>query len=200
MEKEQITSNGVQDYYVACYLLFVIVTGGLFFAGIDLLLMIFILTLAKTFLILAVYCSRSPFSQIRAQGELYVAMAYKPVLLVAIRCYPVTGNFEVSSVSVNGGYVIIPMIVIFVAFLYALAMKLRRSPFDLSMSHYAHQDLVRGITTEFSGRTLALLEVSTGTRTSCCRAWWHCCSPMTGHGNSSSVRWSQCWHISWRCT
>ena len=161
MEKEQITSNGVQDFYVACYLLFVIATGCMFFAGMDLLLVLFTLTLGETFLILAAYCSGSPFSQVGAQRELYVAMAYEPILLlVAIAFYLQTGSFAIGDIVSSDGMAVIPLIGVFVAFLYALTMKLRKSPFDLSMSHHAHQDLVRGMTTEFSGRTLAMLEVS----------------------------------------
>lgn len=161
MEKEQITSNGVQDFYVACYLLFVIVTGCMFFAGMDLLLVLFTLTLGETFLILAAYCSGSPFSQVGAQRELYVAMAYEPILLlVAIAFYIQTGSFDIGDIASSDGMAVIPLMGVFVAFLYALTMKLRKSPFDLSMSHHAHQDLVRGMTTEFSGRTLAMLEVS----------------------------------------
>jgi len=49
---------------------------------------------------------------------------------------------------------------IFLGFLYTLEIKFRKSPFDLSCSHHAHQELVRGITTEFSGRTLALIEIA----------------------------------------
>lgn len=161
MEKEQITSNGVQDFYVACYLLFVIVTGCMFFAGMDLLLVLFTLTLGETFLVLAAYSSGSPFSQVGAQRELYVAMAYEPILLlVAIAFYLQTGSFTVEGIASSGGMAILPMLGSFAAVLYALTMKLRKSPFDLSMSHHAHQDLVRGMTTEFSGRTLAMLEVS----------------------------------------
>ena len=161
MEKEQITSNGVQDFYVACYLLFVIATGCMFFAGMDLLLVLFTLTLGETFLILAAYCSGSPFSQVGAQRELYVAMAYEPILLLAaIAFYLQTGSFAIGDIASSDGMAVIPLIGVFVAFLYALTMKLRKSPFDLSMSHHAHQDLVRGMTTEFSGRTLAMLEVS----------------------------------------
>lgn len=161
MEKEQITSNGVQDFYVACYLLFVIATGCMFFAGMDLLLVLFTLTLGETFLILAAYCSGSPFSQVGAQRELYVAMAYEPILLLAaIAFYLQTGSFAIGDIVSSDSMAVIPLIGVFVAFLYALTMKLRKSPFDLSMSHHAHQDLVRGMTTEFSGRTLAMLEVS----------------------------------------
>ncbi len=161
MEKEQITSNGVQDFYVACFLLFVIVTGCMFFAGMDLLLIIFTLTLGETFLVLAAYSSGSPFSQIGAQRELYVAMAYEPIiLLMAIAYYLQTGSFEVSSIVESSAMPTVWLIGVFLAFLFALTMKLRKSPFDLSMSHHAHQDLVRGLTTEFSGRTLAMIEVA----------------------------------------
>lgn len=44
--------------------------------------------------------------------------------------------------------------------LYILTFKLRKSPFDLSMSHHGHQEIVKGITTEYSGRDLAVIEVT----------------------------------------
>jgi ech hydrogenase subunit B len=40
------------------------------------------------------------------------------------------------------------------------ALKLRKSPFDISASHHAHQELVRGLTSDMSGRQLALVEVA----------------------------------------
>ena len=52
------------------------------------------------------------------------------------------------------------MPLIFVGFLYILTIKFRKSPFDLSMSHHAHQELVKGMSVEFSGRTLAAMEVA----------------------------------------
>ena len=72
LAKEQVTPNKVQDFYVMVFLLFTIVTGAMFFAGMDLLLVIFSLTLAETFLVLAAYSSGSVYSQIGAQRELYV--------------------------------------------------------------------------------------------------------------------------------
>ena len=44
--------------------------------------------------------------------------------------------------------------------MYILTIKFRKSPFDLSMSHHAHQEIVRGITTEFSGPALGLIEIT----------------------------------------
>ena len=49
---------------------------------------------------------------------------------------------------------------IFIGYLFILTIKFRKSPFDLSMSHHAHQELVKGLTTEFSGKTLAMIEVA----------------------------------------
>ena len=47
----------------------------------------------------------------------------------------------------------------FIGFLFILTIKLRKSPFDISMSHHAHQEIVRGMTTEMSGKTLAKVEI-----------------------------------------
>ena len=48
---------------------------------------------------------------------------------------------------------------IFLGLLFILTIKLRNSPFDLSYSHHAHQEIVKGITTEMSGRTLAKVDI-----------------------------------------
>ncbi len=161
LSKEQITPNSTQDFYVVCFLLFTIGTGAMFFAGMDLLLVIFTLTLAETFLILGAYSSGSPYSQIGAQREMYVAMAYEPVILLMAVCYYLEyGSFSVSDISSSDGMAVVPLIGVFLAFLFVLTMKLRKSPFDLSLSHHAHQDIVRGMATEFSGRTYAMLEIS----------------------------------------
>ena len=152
LEKEQISSNHVQDHYVGVYLFFVIVTGILFFSGQDLLLTIFTLTLGETFLILAAYSSESPFSQIGAQRELYAAMSFEPIfLLTAIGFYLETGSFSVSDIVASGSVPTVMMAGFLIAFVFGLTMK---------MSHHAHQDLVRGLTTEFSGKTLAMIEIS----------------------------------------
>jgi len=48
---------------------------------------------------------------------------------------------------------------VFLALTYVITIKLRKSPFDLSTSHHAHQELVKGLTTEFAGPSLAWFEV-----------------------------------------
>ena len=43
--------------------------------------------------------------------------------------------------------------------MFILTIKRRKSPFDISTSHHAHQELVKGTTTEMSGKTLAKVEI-----------------------------------------
>lgn len=163
MAKERSAPNRYQDFYVACYLIWMVITGVLFFGGMDLLLVFFTLSLAETFLVLAAYCTGSPFAQVGAQREAYAAMAFEPIVLImAIGYYLATdeGTYNVIDIATEDEMMIGPMLGIFIAFVLMLTIKLRKSPFDLSMSHHAHQDLVRGLSTEFSGRTYAALEVS----------------------------------------
>ena len=48
----------------------------------------------------------------------------------------------------------------FIGFLFILTIKLRKSPFDLSTSHHAHQEMVKGTTTDLTGNVYALIELS----------------------------------------
>jgi formate hydrogenlyase subunit 4 len=162
LEKEAITVNSSQDFFVGCSLLFMIVTGCLFFAGLSLLLFIFALTTASMFLVAAAYSSNSPYAQIGAERELLQMMAYEPmVLIAAISLYIVKDmTFNIGDMVSSGVPAVILLPGVFLGFLYILTIKFRKSPFDLSMSHHAHQELVKGLTTEFSGKTLAMLEVA----------------------------------------
>lgn len=160
-EKEKATVNGAQDLYVILYFIFVILAGLAFFAGANFLLCVFILTLASLFLIIAAYASRSPYAELGASREIIQVMSYEPmVLLVAIGLFMATGTFRVEDIIAMDVPVIRYLPLIFIGFLYILTIKLRKSPFDISMSHHAHQEIVRGLTTEFSGTTLALIEIS----------------------------------------
>jgi formate hydrogenlyase subunit 4 len=160
-QKQNLANCPSQNYYVLFFLALVIFTGGLFFAGADLLLVIFALTTGSIFFVLGAYKASSPFSFVGAERELVQMMAYEPmVLLTAIGMYMVTKTFNVSGIASNPGMLILTLPGIFLGFIFALEIKFRKSPFDLSSSHHAHQELVRGITTEFSGRTLAMIEVA----------------------------------------
>ena len=161
MEKESLVVRRSQNFYVLFFLLFVIFTGALFYSGSDLLLVIFALTLAGIFFALGGFKASSPYSFIGAERELLQMMAYEPaVLMAAIGMYMVTKSFQVGDIA---GYheALFPYLPgLLIAFIFILPMKFRKSPFDLSTSHHGHQELVKGITTEFSGRALAMIEVA----------------------------------------
>jgi len=160
-EKDQIVVNETQIFYAVCYVIFMVFTGALFFAGGDLLLVIFALTLAQIFLVLGAYASNSPYSYIGAERELLQIMAYEPmVILAAVGMYVATQSFNVSDIAVSTSPVVLIIPGIFLGFLYTLTIKLRKSPFDISTSHHAHQEIVKGVTTEFSGPTLGLIEIA----------------------------------------
>lgn len=162
LKKETKIINKVQMFYLTTFLVFVIFTGVLFFAGLDLLLVFFALTTANIFLIIAATCSNSPYSTMGANREMMQMLAYEPmVLITAVAFYLVTGSFKVADI-VN--HCNLPAVTympgVLVGFLYILTIKLRKHPFDLSTSHHAHQEMVKGITTEFNGKMFAIVEIS----------------------------------------
>lgn len=161
LEKENMVVRRSQNVYIFFFLIFIIFTGGLLFTGEDMLLMIFSLTLAGIFFVLAGYKGSSPYSSIGAERELIQMMAYEPmILLVAIGMYMVTKSFYILDIVTYSQPLVKFLPGIFLGLIYVLTIKLRKSPFDLSTSHHGHQEIVKGITTEFSGPALAMIEVA----------------------------------------
>jgi ech hydrogenase subunit B len=159
--KQNVVVNKFQTFCVACFLLFVVITGMLFFIGGDLLLVIFALTVASIFLVLGAYTVHSPYSTIGAERELLQMMAYEPALLIAaLGMYWMTKSFHVHDIAAFSHPLIMYLPGIFLSLLFILTIKFRKSPFDLSTSHHGHQELVKGLTTEFAGPSLAMVEVA----------------------------------------
>ncbi len=159
--KESVVVNDIQNMLVIAFLVFVVFTGVLFFSGGDLLLVFFALTLASIILVLTASSANSPYSSMGAQRELMQMMAYEPmVLIVAIGFYMAVGSFSVLDAANAATPAVSAIPAVFAGFLYILTIKLRKSPFDLSTSHHAHQEMVKGITTELSGRILAIEEIA----------------------------------------
>lgn len=158
--KDDVTVSGVDGVYMTAALVFTAFAGGIFFSGGNLLMSAFIITMAGLFFIMAAYSSRSPYAELGAGRETVQVMSYEPmVLLMAVCFYMAAGTFNVGGVFDLNRPIILYTIPAFVGFLFILTIKLRKSPFDLSTSHHAHQELVRGTTTEMSGKTLAKVEV-----------------------------------------
>ena len=159
--KQSVVVNNVQDFLVCGFLVFIIFTGCLFFYGGDLLLVFFALTLAGIFFMMSACSANSPYSEMGAQREILQMMAYEPmVLLTAIGFYVTTKSFAVADIINSQVSNILYLPGIFIGFVFILTIKFRKSPFDLSTSHHAHQEMVKGLTTELSGNILALVEIS----------------------------------------
>ncbi len=159
--KERLVVRRSQNFYILFFFLLTVFTGALFFCGSDLLLVFFALTLSGIFFVLGAYKASSPYSFVGASRELIQMMAYEPaVLLTAVGLYMVTHTFSVEQIALTPTMPVLLLPGVFFALMYAMEIKFRKSPFDLAASHHAHQELVRGLTTEFAGPTLALIEVA----------------------------------------
>lgn len=153
--------NRMQIPFVASHLVFAAMTGVLIFMGGDLLLVIFVLTLAGIFLVLAAYSTGSPYGKIGADRELVLMMAYEPmVILTLVALFRAAGAFDFWGIAGSGRPLALQLPGILLGFCLVLAMKLRKSPYDLSTSHHAHQELVKGLTADLGGPALGLVELA----------------------------------------
>lgn len=161
LNKQIMKINNMQYPFALCFLIFVVITGALFFAGADILLVFFTLTTAVLFFILEAATTNSPFAVMGSEREIIQMLAYEPMmLLVAVGFYMATGTFHIEEIIKQDYSTVLYTPGLFIGFLYILTIKLRKSPFDLSTSHHAHQEVVKGITTELSGRMFAFVEIA----------------------------------------
>ncbi len=160
--KSRIVVNQSQMMYVYGYLAFTITALCLMALRQDLLIIIFVLAFGGVSLIMGAFSVKSPYSNFGAQREILQMVAYEPILmLAAVAIYLKTGSFMVSDIfSKLQQPLLFSLPLIFVALLIILTIKMRKSPFDISASTHAHQEIVRGIYTEYSGPYLALIELT----------------------------------------
>ena len=161
LAKENRSLNGFMGYYLVLSLIFAILSGAIFFAGGNLLLVVFLIGLSTLLFIVAAYSSRSPYAEIGAGREIIQVLAYEPmILLMPVFFFFATGSFNVSAIFSLQYPLIVILPLVFAGLLFIITIKLRKSPFDLSYSHHAHQELVKGISTEMTGRNLAIVEIT----------------------------------------
>ena len=159
--KQMLAVNNAQLFLNLCYLIFLAVAGCMLFAGADILMCLFILSTADMFLIMAASSDSSPYATMGAGREMIQMMAYEPLtLLLAVVFYLATGSFQVTDIIHMPQSAVILLPGILLGFFFITAIKLRKSPFDLSTSHHAHQEMVKGLTTEMAGPTLAIMNIA----------------------------------------
>ncbi|HAB93267.1 MAG TPA: Ech hydrogenase subunit EchB [Lachnospiraceae bacterium] len=159
---KQVIAIGVfQSALLLCYLVLMIFTGAIFFAGNDILMCLFVLSTASTFMYFAAVVTGSPYNTIASSRELIQIMTYEPAVLMAgVGFYLVSGTFSVSAIANNDTVMLFKMPGLFVSFVLILLVKMRKSPFDISTSHHAHQELVMGVKTEMGAHNLAIFTIT----------------------------------------
>jgi len=163
--KQPFLASGLQPVLAFGYFGFNVAAYVLLAFGEDLLLMIFTVAVANICLIVAAFNSKSPYSNIGAKRELLGMMSCEPVMiLAALNISIMTGTFMIQGIF-NITVPLLPYLPLtFLAMIPVLVVGMKKSPFDVSASGHAHQELVRGIYTEFSGYTLALIELGHWTK------------------------------------
>jgi ech hydrogenase subunit B len=163
--KEPFIASSLQPILAFSYFGFSVAAFALLAFGQDMLLLVFTMGIADLCLIVAAFNSKSPYSNIGARRELLGMLSYEPVLLLAaISIFFVSGSFMVGSIFNVGVPLLTILPLTFLALIPVLIIDMKKSPFDVSGSGHAHQELVRGVYTEFSGYTLALVELGHWTK------------------------------------
>ena len=159
MSKENIVVNKYQNVYIVFYLIFIIVSLLMLFLEMDLLMIIFVYTIANVALILGATSTGSPYSRIGSARETISMLAYEPILVFfIIGMYMLTGSFNISRLNLADKPLILYLPLVFISMLFIMSIKFKKSPFDFSTSHHAHQELVKGMFTDFSGPTMGMIE------------------------------------------
>jgi ech hydrogenase subunit B len=159
--KEAVVVNVWQAFCAYAYLAAAVLSVVLFFLQSDLLLIFFTQAVGALFLVGGALTSTSPYSQIGAHRELLQILTYEPLLVfVIIGIYLETHSFKIVDIVRWPEPLLLKLPFLFVVLGYALTIKLRKSPFDLSTCHHAHQELVKGLLTDYSGPFLALIEIA----------------------------------------
>ncbi len=159
--KEPIVVNHQQIVYVYLHLGFTLLATIMVLLGQDMLMAVFILAFGGISLVLGAMSVRSPYSRIGGMREILQMLAYEPILvMLVIAIYLIKGDFMATNlVTKTGQPLLMQLPLLFLAFWAVAAIKLRKSPFDISTSHHAHQEIVKGVTVEYSGPYLALIEI-----------------------------------------
>ena len=156
--KKSAPANSFQTAAVWGYLGFIITATIMFALRQDLLYLVLLLGVADIFLVIGAFSVKSPYSHAGANRELLQMLAYEPILLLAvIAVYLKTGSFLVANINTA----LLPSLIpVFLGLVVVLIIIMRKSPFDIAASEHGHQEIVKGVMTEYSGQELAIIEIA----------------------------------------
>ena len=159
--KDNMIVNQSQNFFVVVYLVFIVLSLLMLVFKQDILMIIFVYTVSSLALIVGGMSTGSPYAKVGSSREIMAILAYEPILILyALAIYLLTGTFKLSAVTSASTPLLVYTPLIFIAMIFVLNIKLKKSPFDYSTSHHAHQELVKGMLTEYSGPGFALIEIA----------------------------------------
>jgi ech hydrogenase subunit B len=155
-------SSNWQGMFVRWALIASLASDMLLAAGADVLMCFFVQAASACFVAVGAFCGRSPYSKIGAQRELFQLLCYEPVFLVAILAMcKAAGGFDAFAImGAQSQPLLFKLPLLVPGLLFVVLVKLRKSPFDISASHHMHQEVVRGVYTDYAGRDFAMLEIA----------------------------------------
>ena len=161
LQKKTRQVNPIAEPLLLAHVGYMAACGALMLSGTDLIFTAFIFALAALLLVLAAGSANSPFSFTGAERELVILLASEPFfILMMVAVCKVTGVSTFGAVLASPQLVAVQLPGVVLAFLLVATIKLRKSPFDISISHHPHQELVSGLTSDMSGRLLAYVELA----------------------------------------
>jgi ech hydrogenase subunit B len=157
--KEPFITNLIQPTLAFGYLAFTFTGIVLISLQEDLLFILYTVVIADVCLAIAAYSTKSPYSNLGGKRELLSMLAIEPIMvLTAIGVHLITGSFLISAIFTHPTPLLLVLPAAFAVQIIVLVIDMKKSPYDISGSGHAHQALVRGVYTEFSGYTQALVE------------------------------------------
>jgi ech hydrogenase subunit B len=161
LSKDNMIVNRSQNFFVIVYLVFIVLSLLMLVFKQDILMIIFVYTVSSLALIVGGMSTGSPYAKVGSSREIMAILAYEPILILyALAIYLLTGTFKLSAVTSASTPLLFYAPLIFIAMVFVLNIKLKKSPFDYSTSHHAHQELVKGMLTEYSGPGFAIIEIA----------------------------------------
>jgi ech hydrogenase subunit B len=159
-QKDNMVVNESQNLYVVMYVVFVILSLLMLVFDADILMIVFVYTVSSVALIVGGMSTGSPYARVGSSREIMAILSYEPILILyALAIYLLTGTFKLSSLDNVSSPLLMYIPLIFISMLFVMNIKFKKSPFDYSTSHHAHQELVKGMLTEYSGPGLAGIEI-----------------------------------------
>ena len=159
--KKPMALHRPQLIYATLHLVFMMLAVLMLAQGRDLLMVLFVQAFSMICLVLGAMSVRSPYSWIGSQRKIMQMLGVEPVfLLLILALYLQNNSFLGSALLLKHAPLLPSMPLMFLAFVCAVAIELEKSPFDLASSHHAHQEIVKGVTLEYSGPFLGILEIA----------------------------------------